>query len=99
MYVLAAGWVAAVSWLWVAELQQHVLRHGELPPRLAVNTMGFGAFPALLVALLGFGMARWTGPAPHSATERREWWHAFWWSLVPNGLLFLTVWVMIQEGR
>ena len=99
MYVLAVGWVSAVAWLWIAELQQHIVRHGEPPPRYAINTMSLGVLPALLVALFGFGIARWTGRAPHPVTERREWWHAFWWSLVPNWLLFATVWVMIQEGR
>ncbi len=99
MFVFAAGWVGAVAWLWIAELQQFIRRHGEAPPNYAANTMSVGFVPAVLITLCGFFVARWTGPAPHSELERREWWHAFWWSFVPNWLLFGTVWVMIQEAR
>ena len=48
---------------------------------------------------VGVIINRWTGPAPDGALQRREWWHAFWWSAVPNLLLLITVWVMIQEAR
>jgi uncharacterized protein involved in response to NO len=99
MYVLAAGWIAAVAWLWLAGVQQHVSRNGAPPPNYALDMMGYGVVPAIVIALLGFAIARWTGRAPHPDLERREWWHAFWWSAVPNWLLFTTVWVMIQEGR
>lgn len=99
MYVLAVGWIASVGWLWITQLQLHIRRHGEPPEGYALNTMGLGLVPAVLIASLGFVIARWTGRAPHDGLERREWWHAFWWSLVPNWLLLTTVWVMIQEGR
>ena len=99
MYVLAAGWIAAVGWLWIAELAQYIRRHNEPPANYAANTMSLGFLPALFIALLGYAVARWTGRAPHPALERREWWHAFWWALVPNWLLFTTVWIMIQEAR
>ena len=99
MYVLAAGWVVAVGWLWMAELQQFIRRHCGPPPDYAAATMTSGFVPALFIALLGVLVGRWTGRAPEPELERREWWHAFWWSAVPNWLLFMTVWVMIQEGR
>lgn len=99
MYLFSVGWVAAVGWLWVAEVQQHLLRRGVPPPNYAMDTAGGGIAPAALIALCGILINRWAGRAPTPALQRREWWHAFWWALVPNALLFVTVWVMIQEAR
>ena len=99
MHVLAWGWALSVGWLWFATMQQHVLRHNEPPPYYAMDTVAGGAVPAALMALIGWAFKRYAGRAPYSALEKREWWHAFWWSLVPNLLLFLTVWVMLQEAR
>jgi hypothetical protein len=99
MYVLSAGWILSVAWLWFAEVQQHVLRQGEPPPQYALNTLSGGVLPALLLGLCGYYIARKAGVAPTEPLERREWWHAFWWCLVPNLLLVTTVWVMIQESR
>lgn len=99
MYTLSAGWFLAVAWLWIAEIQQHLLRHGEPPPEYAQATMTGGIVPAVLLGLTGFVIGRATGRAPDQTLERREWWHAFWWSVVPNALLFSAAWVMIQEAR
>jgi hypothetical protein len=99
MHTLSGGWVVAVAWLWIAEIQQHVLRQGVPPPSYAMNTMLLGLVPAALIACMGVIINRWTGPAPNGAMQRREWWHAFWWSAVPNVMLLITVWVMIQEAR
>ncbi len=99
MFVFAAGWISAIGWLWVAGMQQHILRHGEPPANYAARTITFGVVPAILIALGGAAIAMWTGRAPHRHLERREWRQAFWWSLVPNWMLFTTVWVMIQESR
>ncbi len=99
MFVFAAGWVGAVSWLWIAELQQYIRRHGDAPPNYAASTMSLGIVPAILLTVFGLVVAGWTGRAPHPQLERREWWHAFWWAVVPNWLLFGTVWVMIQAAR
>jgi hypothetical protein len=99
MHTLSGGWVVAVAWLWIAEIQQHVLRQGVPPPSYAMNTMLLGLVPAALIACTGVIINRWTGPAPNGALQRREWWHAFWWSAVPNVMLLITVWVMIQEAR
>lgn len=99
MYTLSAGWMGAVGWLWIAEVQQHVLRKGLPPPQYALGTMGGGVLPAVMLALAGLILGRLTGPAPLKSLERREWWHAFWWSAVPNALLLITVWVMIQGAK
>jgi hypothetical protein len=99
MHTFAAGWIVSVVWLWVAEIQQHILRQGVAPPAYGLNTLFSGLIPAVLIALVGRMINRWAGPAPTDAAQRREWWHAFWWSVVPTGLLLGTVWVMIQEAR
>ena len=99
MFTLSAGWIGAVGWLWVAEIQQHLLRQGAAPPRYAADTLASGLIPALCLAATGLVIGRYTGTAPEPTVERREWWHAFWWSAVPNALLFSAAWVMIQEAR
>jgi hypothetical protein len=98
MYVLAAGWVASVAWLWVVTLQQHIHRTGAVPEYFDLGTLASGLLPAFLIVLAGLGVDSWAVPAPNKWLQRREWVHAFWWSVVPNALLFLTVWVMLQEG-
>jgi hypothetical protein len=98
-YWFGAGWAVAVGWLWIAEVQQHIQRRGTPPPAYGMNTAISGVAPALLIALVGFYVAKWTGCAPDNALERQEWSQAFWWSFVPNALLLATVWIMIQEAR
>jgi hypothetical protein len=98
MYTFAGGWAVAVALLWIAEIQQHLSRQGAAPPQYAAATVVTGIIPALLIALIGLMINRWSGRAPDDAMQRREWWHAFWWSAVPNALLLITVWVMIQEA-
>ena len=99
MHTFAAGWIISVAWLWIAEIQQHQLRQGVAPPGYALSTLVLGLIPAALIALLGRTINRWAGPAPDNSRQRREWWHAFMWSVVPTALLLATVWVMIQESR
>ena len=99
MHMLAAGWAAAIGWLWFETLQQHALRHSAPPPDYALATLTGGVMPALVMAIVGWAIARYAGRAPYAKLERREWWHAFWWSVFPNVLLFATVWVMLQEAR
>jgi hypothetical protein len=98
MHVLAVGWVAAVAWLWFATVQQHLQRHGIAPTGYGADTVISGLIPAAFIALCGVAITKWAGHAPNKYVQRREWVHAFWWSFVPNALLFITVWVMIQEG-
>jgi hypothetical protein len=99
MYVLAVGWLLSIGWLWFETVQQHQLRRGGWPPLYAVDTLAGGLFPALFMAAVGWLFAKVCGRAPYRELERREWWHAFWWSLMPNALLLVTVWVMLQEGQ
>ena len=99
MYVLAAGWLVSIAWLWIATVQQHILRHGVAPDYYALGTLTGGLVPALVLASLGVTMERWTGRAPNKWLQRREWVHAVWWCLVPNALLLFTVWVMLQDAR
>lgn len=99
LHALAIGWVVSVAWLWLATLQQHFIRQGFAPENYALDTVASGLIPAAIIASIGIGIARWAGRAPDKYLHRREWRHAFWWSLVPNALLLISVWVMIQEGR
>jgi hypothetical protein len=99
MYMLAAGWVASVAWLWIAGIQQHLLRHGTAPEGYSLSTALNGLIPAALIAVAGIAIDRWAGHAPNKWLQRREWIHGFWWAFVPNALLLFTVWVMIQEAR
>ena len=99
MHTFAAGWIVSVAWLWIAEIQQYLLRQGVAPPGYALDTLFLGLMPAALIALVGLIINRWAGPAPDNAMQRREWWHAIWWSVVPTAILLVTVWVMIQESR
>ena len=99
MHTFAAGWIISVAWLWIAEIQQHLLREGVAPPGYALSTLFVGLIPAALIALVGKTINRWAGPAPDDGMQRREWWHAVLWSVVPTALLLVTVWVMIQETR
>jgi hypothetical protein len=100
MHAFAVGWIVSVAWLWVASVQQHVLRQGGAPPLYALDMLLFGGLiPAALIAFAGRLINRLAGPAPPPAVHRREWWHAILWSVVPTALLLATVWVMIQESR
>ena len=71
-----------------------VVEHEEWGIR--TRNVFYGVIAIEAVALL---MGRWTGRAPRPGLERREWRLAFWWSAVPNALLFLTVYVMIESTR
>jgi hypothetical protein len=99
MYVFAIGWTLAAAWLWYSGVQQHLLRHYEPPPAYAVRTLAIVLSPMPAIALTGFLIRRWTGAAPTAALERREWVAGFWWALVPNWIMFTTVYVMIRDLR
>jgi hypothetical protein len=83
--------------LWFAAVQQHHVRPGMPPPRDAIEIIAGGLIPAIAMAAIGWLFARYVGRAPYLELERREWWHALWWSFVPNALLFVTVWLMVLE--
>jgi hypothetical protein len=93
--VLAIGWALAVTWLWTAEIRQHVRRHDILPPDYALATFATGTLAALVLEGLAVIWTRWTGPAETRSLQRREWHHAFWWALFPNAMLLYAAYVMI----
>jgi hypothetical protein len=97
--MFAGGWIVSIAWFWVAQIQQHMLRHGVPPPNYAMTTIAEGLLPSAVIVLLGVAVDVWAGRAPTTDLARREWLHAFWWALAPNALLLFTVWVMITEGR
>lgn len=99
MYMLAAGWIGSVAWIWIAEVQQYLRRHGEPPPSYALATLSGAVIPSLCMVAAGWFVARFAGPVLDRGIDRREWWQAFWWCLVPNLQLVTTAWVMIQEAR
>ena len=98
MHVLGAGWFVSVMWL-CTELQQYIYRHYEAPPYFIRSAQSPARFSRAVCRILGKGDQILHGKAPSAPLERREWWHAFWWSAVPNILLLITVWVMIQEAK
>ena len=98
LYVLAAGWLLSVAWLWTAGVRQSLARTGHWPAGYDVGTLGGGVIPAVLLVFMALGLRRVSGRAAAWA-ERQEWHHAFWWSLVPNLLLLATVWVLIDAAR
>ena len=70
MHTFAIGWIASVAWLWIAEIQQHVLRVGAAPPGYALSTLILGLIPAAMMAMVGKAINRWAGPAPDLKMER-----------------------------
>ena len=95
LHVLAAGWVLAVAWLWLAGLRQHVRRHDVLPEDLGMATLITGTVSAVLLEVLAILFVRWTGSATTPTVQRREWHHAFWWAAFPNLMLLYTVYILI----
>jgi hypothetical protein len=95
LHLLAVGWTMSVAWLWLAELRQHVRRHDVLPPDYAVWTIITGTIAAVILEAIAVLFVRWTGSAALRPIERREWHHAFWWSVFPNGILFYAVYLMV----
>ena len=99
LHWLAAGWTAAIWWLWLASLNQSLVRRGDVPENYAVGILVAGLLSALAIEAVAILFGRWTGRAPRSGLQRREWRIAFWWAAVPNALLLLTVYVMIESTR
>lgn len=99
LHWLAAGWTVAIWWLWLASINQSLVRRGVLPDNYAISILIAGLVSALAIEGAALLMGRWTGRAPRPGLERREYRIAFWWAAVPNALLFLTVYVMIESTR
>jgi hypothetical protein len=99
LHWLAAGWTVAIWWLWLAGVNQSLIRRGEMPENFGASTLIAGLVSALAIEAVAILFVRWTGRAPRPGLERREWRHAFWWSAVPNALLLATVYIMIESTR
>lgn len=95
LHVLAAGWMVAVVWLWMAGLRQHVRRHDMLPADYGLAILVTGTIGAILIEVLAVVFVRWTGSAGNGLIQRREWVHAFWWAAFPNVLLLYTVYILV----
>ncbi len=98
LHFLSAGWLASVWWLWLAEFEQSLRRFATPPEYYGIVTLITGAAPAIVVELCAIWLARWMITAPGIADPRREWHHAFWWTLVPNLMLLGTAYLMILDG-
>jgi hypothetical protein len=99
LHWLAAGWTVAIWWLWLASINQSLLRRGVMPDSYGASILVAGLLSALAIEAVAILFLRWTGRAPRPPLQRREWRIAFWWAAVPNALLFLTVYVMIEATR
>ena len=99
LHLIAAGWLLSVGWLWLSQIQLNISRFGVPPEAYAVTTLVEGFFPAALVELLALRVADVVRKAPGTEQRRREWHHAFWWTLVPNLLIVGTAYLLIFEGR
>src|SRR5512144_1517758 len=54
MHAFAAAWILAVGWLWIATVQQHLLRHGIAPDAYAIDIIVGAVIPAVVLALTGY---------------------------------------------
>jgi len=98
LHILAAGWAAAIALLWLAALRQWLQRNGVLPSDLGLSLVSVGMMSGLILEMIALYVVRLTGTAPLRVLQREEWRHAFWWSAVPNTLLFATVYLMIAPA-
>lgn len=96
LFVLAAGWTAAVLWLWIGALHQHLWLFGAPPSLFGGHGVVVRLLPAVVLALAGWIVGRLTGRAPYRELEWREWRHACGWALVPNALVLSTAWIMLN---
>jgi hypothetical protein len=95
LHWLAAGWAVSVVLLCVAQIQRGWLLDPAAATDYHVSTLIEGLAPALIVEAMAFFSVAWSGPAPTASLERREWVHAFVWSLLPNVLTLYTVYLMV----
>jgi hypothetical protein len=97
LHLLALGWIVSVVWLWSAQIEVNVRRFGA--DNYGSNTLIEGAFPALLIELMAMAVSAMIARVPGIADSRREWWHAFVWTIFPNAMLLGTAYLMITAGR
>ena len=98
LHLLAATWIISVAVLWGAQLRQDERLNpaGLRDPHVA--TILEGVLPALVLEASALGVAGLARQPKGTFDERREWIHAFWWSILPMVLLFETVYLTIWPG-
>src|SRR5262245_21453280 len=95
LHILAASWFVSVAVLWGAEQRQDQRLNPGAGRDAHVATILEGVIPTLVLELSAIGMHRWTVAAAGPSDQPSEWVHAFWWSLLPVGLLFETVYLTL----
>jgi len=95
LHWLAAGWLAAIIWLWVAQIQRGRLLDPEMATNFHWDTIIAGVIPAVLLEVMALVWAKVSGSAPTQEVGRREWLDAFLWSFFPNLMILYTVHLMI----
>jgi hypothetical protein len=98
LHMLTAGWALSVVAIWFAGVQQSMLRDGVAPADYGLAVLLTGVVSSLLLEAFAFWVTRQTGRAPLATLQRREWHHAFWWSLFPNLMLWATAYLMISSA-
>jgi hypothetical protein len=95
LHMLAGGWTLSVLWLWLAGLQQSLVRDGAIPGDFGAPILVFGLVAGAVLEAAALWATGRIGKAPTRMLERREWHHAFWWSFCPNVMLLATVYLMV----
>ena len=106
-HLLAVCWLVCVCWLWVAQIQLQLRRFDAITEGYGVSTLIEGVIPAMAIEVMAIVLAKLISKVPGSADSmvpgapdsRREWSHAFWWTVVPNLLLLGTAYLMILEAN
>ncbi len=97
LHILSLAWVVSVSFLWAAEVHQDARLTSAASFDPHWTTVLEGVAPGLAIEACAFAVGAWTEPTTPTALAdtRREWIHAFWWSILPIALLLETVYVTI----
>ena len=69
LHWLAAGWTVAIWWLWLASLNQSLLRRGVMPDNYGASILVAGLLSALAIEAVAILFVRWTGRAPRPASS------------------------------
>ncbi len=99
LHLIAVGWLVSVAWLWIAQIQLHVRRFDTPPDGYAVQTLIEGLLPAALIEIMALWVVSMIARVPGPGDPKREWQHAFWWTVVPNLLVLGTAYLLIFEGN
>jgi hypothetical protein len=95
LQILAATWLLSVALLWGAQIRQDGRVDPTAPRDPHLATILEGILPALVLEASAMAVERWARSTSRAGDKRREWIHAFWWSILPMALLFETVYLTI----